>query len=484
MAKESDANMPGVEASDGSIEDEYKVKEFAIATDPDQKHKAKELKICSFARPHMRAFHYSWWSFFIAFFIWFSIAPLLPEVKKTLGLNKQQIWLTNIIAVAGDIVMRFVFGSLTDKWGARILMGGVLIMASIPTACTGLVTSLTGLAFLRLFIGLSGSTFVMCQCWTTRMFTKEIVGTANALVGGWGNCGGGVTQIVMGTVLFPFFRDTLFKNSDDPSTSAWRTVCIVPACVAFASGVLVILTSDDCPEGNYKQMKRDGRMEEVSASASFRKGAVNLNTWLLYIQYGCCFGVELTMNNAAATYFAENFGLTTSTAAAIASIFGFMNIFARGLGGYCSDKMNEKMGMKGRIWTQLILLLLEGVCILIFAFMEEVWSSILVLTIFSIFVQGAEGSTYGIVPYVDPTAPGAVAGIVGAGGPSGAVIFGLGFLLMSSYTNAYCLMGSLVILSSVSCLLLNIKGHGGIIFKAEAGVNQLVIPSAQDEHDA
>lgn len=225
-------------------------------------------------------------------------------------------------------------------------------------------------------------------------------------------------------------------------------------------------------------------MEEVSASASFRKGAVNLNTWLLYIQYGCCFGVELTMNNAAATYFAENFGLTTSTAAAIASIFGFMNIFARGLGGYCSDKMNEKMGMKGRIWTQLILLLLEGVCILIFAFMEEVWSSILVLTIFSIFVQGAEGSTYGIVPYVDPTAPGAVAGIVGAGGPSGAVIFGLGFLLMSSYTNAYCLMGSLVILSSVSCLLLNIKGHGGIIFKAEAGVNQLVIPSAQDEHDA
>ena len=27
------------------------------------------------------------------------------------------------------------------------------------------------------------------QFWTSRMFTKEVVGTANALVGGWGNLG-------------------------------------------------------------------------------------------------------------------------------------------------------------------------------------------------------------------------------------------------------------------------------------------------------
>jgi NNP family nitrate/nitrite transporter-like MFS transporter len=273
---------------------------FALAVDPNQQYKAKELKICSFARPHMRAFHYSWWSFFIAFFIWFSIAPLLPEVRITLNLTKKQVWLSNIIAVSGDIVMRFVFGSLTDKWGARVLMGGVLMAASIPTACTGLINSLTGLCFLRLFIGCAGSTFVMCQCWSTRMFTKEIVGTANALVGGWGNVGGGVTQIVMGTALFPLFRDVIY--ADDPENAAekaWRTVCIVPAVVAFTTGVIVILTSEDCPEGNYKQLIKEGKMTPVSASASLRQGAININTWLLYIQYGCCFGVELTMNNVS-----------------------------------------------------------------------------------------------------------------------------------------------------------------------------------------
>jgi len=434
--------------------------EFDLKVDEDQDYRATELKICSFKRPHMRAFHYSWWSFFIAFFVWFSIAPLLPAVGRSLKLDKQQIWTTNIVAVAGDIFMRFVFGAITDKYGARVPMGAVLMAASIPVALTGTVTSLLGLAFLRLFIGVAGSSFVMCQCWSTRMFAKELVGTTNALVGGWGNVGGGVTQIVMGTMLFPLFKHFFDGNED----KAWRTVCVVPAIVAFATGVLVIRTSEDCPQGNYKDLQKSGQMPQVSAAASFRGGALDLNTWLLYIQYGCCFGVELTMNNAAASHFVDNFGLTIPSAAAIASIFGFMNIFARGLGGFCSDKLNAKLGMRGRILVQMILLLLEGICIFMFAETESLWSAILLLTIFSIFVQAAEGSTYGIVPYVNPGASGAVSGIVGAGGPSGAVAFGFGFRqLTSNKKHPYYLMASLVIFSAFLSFLILIKGHRGLI---------------------
>jgi NNP family nitrate/nitrite transporter-like MFS transporter len=83
--------------------------------------------------------------------------------------------------------------------------------------------------------------------------------------------------------------------------------------------------------------------------------------------------------------------------------------------------------MRGRILVQATLLILEGACILVFAEMGNLPASVVMLTIFSIFVQGAEGSTYGIVPYVNRASPGAVAGIVGAGGPTGAVCFGLIF---------------------------------------------------------
>jgi len=472
----------GVE--DGRADDELKAYQtYHLNVDPNQGDKATEIKLCSFARPHMRAFHCSWWSFFIAFFIWFAIAPLLPEVKDTLNISKEDIWTSNICSVAGTILMRFVNGPLCDKLGARILMGIILMGASIPCALIGLVETATGLAITRFFIGLGGSTFVMCQYWSTSMFTKEVAGTANALVGGWGNLGGGVTQIVMGSVLFP-----IFKACGASPETAWRTVSIVPAIVAFATGMVIMRISDDCPKGNYKDMKEKGIMAEVSAAASFRTGALNFNTWLLFIQYGCCFGVELTMNNAAATYFTEEFDQDTETAAAIASIFGWMNLFARGLGGFTSDKFNAKMGMRGRLIWQTVCLLIEGAMVLIFANTKNLAGSIVVLVFFSSFVQAAEGSTYGIVPYVNPPATGSIAGIVGAGGNTGAVCFGLGFRQLSTAKKAITVMGWSVVASAGLSFLINIKGHRGLIFgkddddvkAAWGGANTLSVPKDEE----
>lgn len=433
-----------------------KYQTYHVNVDPNQDDKATEIKLLSFKRPHMRAFHCSWFCFFIAFFIWFAIAPLLPEVKQTLGISKQQIWTSNICSVAGTIFLRFVNGPMCDKYGARIPMGSILIFASIPCALTGLVNSATSLAVLRFFIGFGGSTFVMCQYWTSRMFTKEVVGTANALVGGWGNLGGGVTQLIMGSVLFPLFKTGMSAER------AWRTVCIVPACVGVLTGVTIMKIADDAPKGNYSEMKKNGTMAEVSAGASFREGAMNFNTWLLFIQYACCFGVELTMNNAAASYFKATFELSTESAAAIASLFGWMNLFARGVGGFVSDKANGKTGMRGRLWVQTICLVMEGIMVLIFANTKSLGLAIFIMVIFSSFVQAAEGSSYGIVPYVNPPVTGSIAGIVGAGGNTGAVCFGLGFRNLPTKT-AFILMGGCIIGSGFLSLLIFIKGHAGLV---------------------
>ena len=179
----------------------------------------------------------------------------------------------------------------------------------------------------------------------------------------------------------------------------------------------------------------------------------------MFFQYACCSGVELTMNNFSVTYFVDHFGLKIASAAAIASIFGFMNIFARALGGYASDKCMAKMGMRGRIICQAIILIVEGCLIFAFASTKNLGLAIFLLTLFSVFVQAAEGSTYGIVPYVNTSATGSVAGIVGAGGPTGAVLFGLGFRQIADVKQAYFLMAAVVVASGVSCLFIHIKGH-------------------------
>lgn len=61
----------------------------------------------------------------------------------------------------------------------------------------GLVTNTSGLIALRFFVGILGGTFVPCQVWSTGFFDKNVVGSSNALIGGWGNSGGGITYFLM-----------------------------------------------------------------------------------------------------------------------------------------------------------------------------------------------------------------------------------------------------------------------------------------------
>lgn len=439
---------------------------YDLEVDPDQDDKAREIRLCSTSRPHMRGFHCSWFSFFIAFFIWFAISPLLGEIRTDLGLTTKQIWTSSIVGVGSTIGVRFLLGPLCDKYGARVLFSAVLCFAAIPTACTGLIQNATQLYILRALIGVAGGSFVMCQYWTSVMFAREVVGTANALAGGWGNLGAGVTQLVMGSFLFPLFKG-IFEAEENPAESAWRTVCIIPAIIAFTTGVTVYFISDDSPKGNYAELRKTGSMPQVSGVNSLMVGSLNANTWILFVQYACCFGVELTMYTASALYFKDHFGLSTETAAAMASIFGWMNLFARGLGGFISDVVNYKSGMKGRIITHTIILALEGILVLIFANTESLGAAIIVLVFFSLFVQAAEGTSYAIVPYVDPPNTGSVSGIVGAGGNVGAVCFGLGFRELD-YNQAFLSMGLSILASCVLSFFLVIRGHAGIVFGEEA----------------
>jgi NNP family nitrate/nitrite transporter-like MFS transporter len=319
----------------------------------------------------------------------------------------------------------------------------------------------------RFFIGIAGGTFVMSQYWTSRLFTKEIIGTANGLAGGWGNLGAGFTQLVMGSLLFPLF--TAICGGD--SEMAWRTVSVVPAVLAFATGVAVYYFSDDCPKGNYHELKEHGVFPKVTTASSFREGAFNRNSWLLSFQYACCFGVELSMNFAATLYFKDEFGQSTEAAAAIASIFGWLNLFARGVGGFASDFGFYKWGMRGRLLMPTIFLIAEGVFVLIFASTTSLAGAIATLVCFSLFVQAAEGALFAIVPFVDPPNMGSVIGIVGGGGNLGAVAFGFAFRELD-YATAFTIMGAVILCSSVLSVFIQIEGHAGLLWGEDAVVDK------------
>merc|ERR1719456_769435 len=146
---------------------------------------------------------------------------------------------------------------------------------------------------------------------------------------------------------------------------------------------------------------------------------------VMIFQYSACFGTELAMNNQLATHFRTYFQMKAANAGALASSFGGMNLFARSLGGISSDLMFAKFGFPGRLWAQFLSLFFEAIFLFGFGSVtnEQPWYVALgVLCCFSLFVQMAEGTSYGIVPFMIPKQLACVSAVVGAGGNLGAVI--------------------------------------------------------------
>jgi MFS transporter, NNP family, nitrate/nitrite transporter len=124
----------------------------------------------------------------------YAFPPLLTlTIRKDLKMSQNQYANSNIIGLTGTLVVRLLAGPLCDRFGPRLIFVGCLLAGAVPTAMAGLVTTPTGIIVLRFFIGILGASFVPCQVWSTGFFDKNVVGTANALAGGWGNSGGGIT---------------------------------------------------------------------------------------------------------------------------------------------------------------------------------------------------------------------------------------------------------------------------------------------------
>lgn len=418
------------------------------------KHKATKINLFSFKTPQMRAFHMTWFAFFLCFFAWFGIAPLMAVIREELALTKAQVGNTIIASVAITIVARLIIGWLCDRLGPRITYTWLLILSSIPVMGIGLAHSYTAFLFFRLGIGVIGASFVITQYHTSIMFAPNVVGTANATTAGWGNLGGGITQIVM-PLLFAGFVAFGFGNS-----VSWRFSMVVAGAVCLLTGLLYYFFTQDAPDGNFSELRKQGKMPHAShTKGTFLLACKDPRVWALFLVYGGCFGVELTINNVAALYFKDYFGLGLKSAGLVASLFGLMNIFARTLGGVFGDKAGIRWGLKGRVNWLFLTLFCEGLALVLFSKMTALPVAIGTLIFFSLFVQMAEGATYSVVPFINKKALGSVAGIVGAGGNFGAVTAGFLFKGGLSWSTALFILGIIVTVTAFAAFYVRFS-HG------------------------
>ena len=409
-----------------------------------------KLNIFSGKGIQMRTFHITWLTFFFCFFGWFGIAPLMPLVREQLHLNKEQVGNITIASVSATIIARLIIGRLCDTLGPRLSYTILLVLGAIPVMCIGFANSYESFLLFRLIIGIIGASFVITQFHTSVMFAPNVVGTANAVAGGWGNLGGGVTQIAMPLIAAAFVGAGYIDKAN-----SWRIAMIVPGAILLIMAALYYRFTKDTPNGNYNEIKRQTKEKK---KGTFIIALKDYRTWILAVAYAACFGIEITVDNVAAVYFVDNFKATLIMAGALASIFGFMNLFARALGGIISDKVGKAYGLRGKGLLLAGFLVAEGLGIILFANAGTLTMAIVSMLLFALFLKMANGGTYSIVPFVNKDAIGSVAGIVGAGGNIGAML--VGFLFKSkniTYAQAFFYIGIGVAVTGLLVLLTHLR---------------------------
>lgn len=438
--------------------------------------KCASLPLFSLRNPYSATFHLAWLGYFVAFLSWFAFSPLIPgAIKQDLNLTPDQVRNSNVVSLCATLLVRVGCGTLVDRFGPRKVMAALLIIGAIPSGLAGTAHTATGLYIIRFFIGVLGGTFVTCQAWTTAFFDKSVIGTATALTGGWGNTGGGFTFVIMISLYNALVSGGL-KVHD-----AWRAAfVIVPVPFLLMAATAILIFGTDHPAGKwsdrYKAVNREvgasdneNELEKKESPVDIQVTVVEAHgdpkavvseldtavsdaltwrialkvmstplTWLPAFAYLTTLGYELAMNanlsNVLLTlYKSPTFGQTK--AGYIAATYGFMNIFARPLGGYMSDLMYRRWGVPGKKYLMIFLGITEGIVgITLGWYIDNHHNpSLEVVIILIVFLatacEASNGVNFSLVPHCNPRSNGFMSGIVGAMGNLGGILFALVFRL-------------------------------------------------------
>ncbi|KAK8265265.1 hypothetical protein V6Z12_D12G167300 [Gossypium hirsutum] len=406
---------------------ETEPQKFALPVDSE--HKATEFHLFSAAAPHMRAFHLSW----ISFFSW-------------------------VASVSGAVFARIAMGTACDLFGPRLASASLILLTAPAVYFTSIASSPISFLLVRFFTGFSLATFVSAQFWMSSMFSGPVVGTANGVAAGWGNLGGGATQLIMPLVF------SLIRDIGAVKFTAWRIAFFIPALFQTLSAFAILIFGQDLPDGNYQRLQNSGNKQKDKFSRVFYHGITNYRGWILALTYGYCFGVELTVDNIIAEYFYDRFNLKLHTAGIIAASFGLANLVSRPAGGVLSDMMAKRFGMRGRLWALWAVQTLGGVFCIILGQVGSLTASIVVMIVFSVFVQAACGLTFGVVPFVSRRSLGVISGMTGGGGNVGAVLTQLIFFKGSKYSKetGITLMGIMIVCCTLPIFLIYFPQWGGM----------------------
>jgi NNP family nitrate/nitrite transporter-like MFS transporter len=427
----------------------------------------------------MKILHATWLAFFITFVVWFNHAPLMMVIAQTLGMDKSQIKTILILNVALTIPARIVIGMLVDKFGPKRTYSALLAAGSIPCFMFAFAESFEQLALARFLSGFIGAGFVIGIRMVGEWFPAKQVGIAEGIYGGWGNFGSaaaagalpalalmyggadGWRYAIASTGLIALLYSVVyfFSVSDTPKGSTYFK--------PKKSGAMEVSSVSDMIFYILMTLPLYATLSLLVWKLSSAAGAnllampvaiaIHIGIWLMYfynvykiihinsehlkhpveaihrykfkqvavldLAYFITFGSELAVVSMLPLFFFDTFhesqDITMVQAGLLGGSFAFINLVARPMGGWLSDKFGRKLSLS---------VFVSGLAAGYFGMSQITaeWSimvAVLLTMSCSLFVSAGCGAVYAIVPLIKRRMTGQIAGMVGAYGNIGGVLF-------------------------------------------------------------
>lgn len=416
--------------------------------------------------------HTTWLAFFVTFLVWFNHAPLLAVIQESMGLSDQQIKTLLILNVALTIPARIITGMLVDVYGPRKTYSAMLLATAGLCFFFASASSFEALALSRFLIGFVGAGFVIGIRMISEWYPAKQLGLAEGIYKGMGNVGSAVAAITLPTLALMF-------GGDD----GWRYAVGVTGIIAFVYAGIYYFSVTDTPAGaTYFKPNKSGGLEVTSKRDFYfylfmnipMYGAMAVLTWkvtalgllssfaadaiyvslvalylfqakqiynvnkdifnqpvadvlkynfkqvaILSIAYAVTFGSELAVVSMLPLFFKNTFLIPAALAGIFGASFAIIDVLSCPSGGWISDNYGRKKSL---------VILLSGASVGFFAMSQitadwPIALAVAVIMVGSFFLGSAAGCVFALVPLIRRRLTGQIAGMVGAYGNIGAVLF-------------------------------------------------------------
>ena len=321
------------------------------------------------------------------YFVRKNFSIVMPALESELGLSKAKLGL--FLTLNGVIygVSRFVNGFFADRMSRKKMMAAGLFLSAVVNILIGLSPQMDGLLNLLDAEGkaTTGLVVLIGSLWLINGYTQGMgyppcgslmahwikpseLATKQSIWNSSHSIGAGLVSVLCGTLILQKF-----------SYSAWQWCFFIPAILAIAGSVMLLLTLKDTPASvglpdpesmdENAPSKADVQVEDPSFTEKVYRRLVskmvfrNPVIWILAITNFCVYVIRFTILDWGSTFLTQDRGLTiqaASTVVAASELAG--GIVGTLIAGWATDRFFKSRSQR----TCLIGLLGATLCFLLF----------------------------------------------------------------------------------------------------------------------